>query len=141
LLKGKAAIGFALPFFFIIPSMNNRDTISWLDYTIINNPQGVAKVLTEQGYVGQMQPQTVEDLYAYSYDLIDKNGDEGTLAILNAHPEYPVFQDIFAKKTPTFNNAIGTQISEFINRSPVNKALVAVVIFAAIYYLIKKPES
>jgi hypothetical protein len=128
--------------------MNDREQISWLDYTVINNPTGVMKVVNDYGYIGPMQPQSIDDLELCALDIMNKYGDQGTIDVLKAHPEYLVFKDIFSKNPLSFNNTVGNtfpeKLSNFINRSPVNKAFVALGVFVLAYYIIsqigKKPE-
>lgn len=115
----------------------------WLDYTIENNPTGVAKILADYGYIGFMAPQSHEDLYAMAYEVIQNYGDDGVISLLKAHPEYEAFKELFTgNKTIGYKNAISdvkTRIEGFVkNLSALDQILVAMGVFLASYYFISQ---
>ena len=130
-----------LPCLFSFQTMDTREQISWLDYTILNNPQGVMKVLSDYGYNGHLQPQSYDELKICALEVIDRHGDQGTVDLLKAHPEYLVFKDILLQIPTSFRNAVGTfteKLNEFMQKNPINKALVALTVFAIAYFIITK---
>jgi hypothetical protein len=120
--------------------MANQERISWLDYTIINNPNGVMKVLSDYGFTGYMTPNSEDEMKHSALEVMDLDGDEGIKAILKAHPEYPVFKDIFECKQNKFHNAVGGSLTDKINafatKSPVNQVFIALAVFTIAYYII-----
>lgn len=120
--------------------MVNQGRITWLDYTIMSNPAGVMKVLSDYGFTGYMAPQSEAQMRASAIEIMDLDGEEGIIAIMKAHPEYAEFKDLFQKESRKFSNAIGETISDRISawvyRNPVNQGLVALAIFVAGYYII-----
>jgi hypothetical protein len=112
--------------------MNNRGQISWLDYIILNNPDGIVRILAGYGYP---EPASLEDIRLYALDFISRHGDKATVQLLKAHPEYLVFKDILSSHN-NFRNATGNfaqRFDSFLARSPLNQALVALGIFLLIY--------
>ena len=120
---------------------NQGKQINWLDYTIMGNPNGVMKVLSDHGFSGYMAPQSEAQMRQCALDVMDMHGEEGIMALMHAHPEYAAFKDLFAKESQSnnFSNAIGSELSDKINqwvyRNPVNQAIVALAVFAVGYYL------
>jgi hypothetical protein len=131
-------------FSFIFKDMENRGQISWLDYTLMNNPSGVMKVVSDYGFVGIMQPKSLDEIKLACLDIMDMYGDEGTIAILKAHPEYPVFTEILRNQNTlpnNFLNATGTlseKLTSFISKNPINQAFVALSVFVVIYYILSQ---
>lgn len=126
--------------------MGNQEQISWLDYTIISNPNGVMKVLSDYGFTGYMTPQNANQMKANAIEIMALDGDEGIIALMKAHPEYGAFKDLFSKQSNDFSNAIGEGITDKINafvyRNPINQVIVALGVFVLGYYVInslKKP--
>lgn len=126
---------------------SNNYQITWLDYTIMNNPNGVLKVLSDFGYIGMLAPQTIEQVKENSLDIIDQYGDEGVVALLKAHPEFPAFEELFSgnKYSNTYRNAIGgvaTRIDSFISKlRPIDQAFVAIGVFVAVYYMVAEVKK
>lgn len=68
--------------------------MSWLDYLIISNPQGVMKVLADYGYTGYLAPADQDEMFEACQDLIDKYGDQITAELLKNHPLFDVIAEI-----------------------------------------------
>ena len=120
--------------------------ISWLDYTINNNLNGVLKVLSEYGYIGMLAPQTLEQVKKQSIEVMNTYGDTGTVSLLKAHPEFEAFSEIFGvNENNKFNNAIGgvtSQIDSFVSRlKPINQGFLALGVFLAVYYIIQETKK
>ena len=65
-----------------------ENEITWIDYLVSSNPEGVMKVLADNGYAGYLAPQNEDELIDAIYSFIDKNGDEGIITLLKSHPLY-----------------------------------------------------
>jgi hypothetical protein len=121
---------------------NRGKQINWLDYTIMGNPNGVMKVLSDHGFTGYMAPQSEDQMRQCALDVMDTHGDEGIKALMHAHPEYAAFKDLFSEQlqSQNFNNVIGGgvsgKINEWVYRNPVNQAIVALAVFSIVYYII-----
>ena len=128
--------------------MEQDNQITWLDYCIMNNLSGVLKVLSSYGYIGMLAPQSIPEVKESSLDLMDKYGEEGTVDLLTAHPEYLVFKDIFTGSSNSgsyYNNAISgvtTKIESFVSKlKPIEQAVVAMGIFVGMYYVLKETKT
>jgi len=129
--------------------MNQENHITWLDYSINNNLNGVLKVLTDFGYTGMLAPQSVEEVKECSLDLMDQHGDEGAVELLSAHPEYKVFEELFLRNSSgyssKYHNAIGnvsTRINSFVSKlRPVDQMFVAAGIFLGAYYILQETKK
>lgn len=115
---------------------------NWLDYTINNNTAGVMNVLAGYGYVGFLQPQTMSQVKEACEELIYKYGDDAVMALLQAHPEYDAFEELFLGNTPShpkYNNALSDFTSRIENAvaklRPIDQALVAIGVFVAVHYI------
>lgn len=121
----------------------------WLDYTIENNENGVLKVLDKYGYIGYLAPQSIEDVQICAYEIIHKYGDQGVIDLLQAHPEFEAFKELFESETEypkrAYNNAIGgigTRVESFVSKlRPVNQAFVALGVFVATYYILQQVKN
>ena len=85
-------------------------TMTWLDFLIMSNPQGVMKVLSSYGYTGYLAPQDENEMYEVCLDLMDKYGDQIVIDLLKSHPMYGVISDICKEETKVtipFKNASG----------------------------------
>jgi len=123
---------------------------SWLDYTIENNLAGVLKVLASYGFIGMLEPQSIEDVREASFMIMEDYGEEGTIALLQAHPQYLVFKELFESGSMnadrrTYNNAvegITTRIDSFVSRlRPIDRVLVAAGVFVATYYVLQETKK
>lgn len=86
--------------------------LTWLDYLIISNPQGVMMVLNRYGYTGYLSPQDEDEMYEVCMDLIEKHGDQIIVEFLQSHPLYDVISDICREETKVaipFKNASGQE--------------------------------
>lgn len=119
--------------------------ISWLDYIIANNPNGLMRVLVDYGFTGYMAPQSEAEMRENAIEIIHLDGNQGVINILKAHPEYGAFQDIFEKKSLVFKNATGENydaLSAWVYKRPINQLFVALSVFVIAYYIvtqIRKP--
>jgi hypothetical protein len=128
--------------------MKDENPISWLDYTLYNNPQGVLKVLSEYGYIGILAPQSIDDARDCALELMDQYEDEGTIALLKAHPEYGAFSELFNSRLSNkskYRNAIsgvGSKIDSLVSKlTPINQAFVAIGVFVVVYYIVQETKK
>jgi len=131
--------------------MEQVNTKTWLDYTIENNLAGVLKVLASYGFIGLLEPKSIEDVREASFMVMEDYGDEGTIALLQAHPQYLVFKELFdngsmnQRSYSNYHNAIGgisTKIDSFVSKlSPIDRVLVAAGIFVAAYYVLQETKK
>lgn len=73
-----------------------NEEITWLDYTILKNPNGIMTVLAKYGYIGYLAPQNSGELKEVSLLVIQKHEDKAIIDFLRVHPDYDVI-----KETPT----------------------------------------
>jgi len=115
------------------------ENITWLDYLISSNPQGVMKVLASNGYIGYLAPVDQSEMAEVSMDLIDKKGDQAVIELLKEHPLYDVISDISRQETKItvpFKNAAGEESAVTTTIKTVNyKKLIenALVVIGAFY--------
>lgn len=69
---------------------------TWLDYTILKNPNGIMTVLARYGYIGYLAPQDTSELHEATRMLIREHEDRAIIDLLRVHPDYDVI-----KETPT----------------------------------------
>ena len=121
--------------------MYHQQHITWLDYILINNPDGLLRVLSSFGYSGYNTPQGYEDLREASLEVMDRHGDSGVTSILEAHPEYGAFKDLFAKSHTTFLNASGQGRTLFEKMKkgikPFDDIFIALSVFSLAYFIIE----
>ena len=90
------------------------EKLTWLDYLIISNPQGIMMVLNRYGYTGYLAPMDGNEMYEVCLDLIQKHGDEVIVELLKSHPLFDVIADICREETKVvvpFKNASGKESS------------------------------
>lgn len=128
--------------------MNEAGQINWLDYTLQNNPQGVLKTLSRYGYIGMLAPQSIEEAKQCALEIMDQYEDEGTVALMEAHPEYPAFHELFTDpnyRPGKFHNAvngIASKVDSFVSKlTPVNQFLVGIGVFIAVYYVLQETKK
>jgi len=94
---------------------------NWLDYTIINNEEGVLGVLRRHGCP---DPASEQELRQASYHLV-KNSEQGTIDLLREHPDVDVLSDLFKEKNnyKNFEEGNGTASTEVVNSTPENQNL------------------
>jgi hypothetical protein len=111
-------------------------TITWLDYLIASNPQGVMRVLASYGYTGYLAPQDEDEMAETCLDLMDKHGESAVIDLLKSHPLYEVIAGISREDTSiSFRNADGSQ-SVLATIKTINYRLLienALIIIGAIY--------
>jgi hypothetical protein len=84
------------------------DNMTWLDYLILSNPQGVMKVLADNGYTGYLAPQDQDEMLDCCMELMDKKGDQAVVDLLKSHPLYDVISEMSQEESKiTFKNASG----------------------------------
>jgi hypothetical protein len=89
------------------PSSN----MTWLDYLIISNPQGVMKVLAGYGYTGYLAPENEAEMYEVAHEIIEKYEDQAVIDLLKNHPLYAAIEEICTEEKKIvvpFKNASGT---------------------------------
>jgi hypothetical protein len=129
-----------------IPGVNQNNQVepskkmTWLDYLIISNPQGVMHVLDHYGYTGYLAPQDEEEMYEVCLDLMDKHGDPIVVDLLKSHPLYDVISDICKEETKItipFKNASGedSQIVTTIRTINFKKLAEDALIIIGAFYL------
>ena len=120
--------------------MAQGSQITWLDYIIMQNPSGIMKVLSDHGYTGYLLPQNEQEMKDASLDLMDQFGDNGVIALLKAHPEYPVLLDLAGKKS-RYNNFTGImpKVESFVSKlTPIDQIFVALGVFMVTHYLLSQ---
>jgi len=124
--------------------VNNK---TWLDYTIENNLSGVLKVLAGYGFIGMLEPQSIEDVRESCFIVMEDYGEDGVVALLQVHPQYLVFKELFESGSANaslnkYRNAIGgvsAKIDSFASKlSPIDRILVATGVFVATYYIFQQ---
>lgn len=108
-------------------------TISWLDYTVLNNPNGVMLVLAKYGYVGWMAPEGMAEVYEATHMLIQRYGDSAIEDLLRAHPDYDMIRSLPAIDNPTAYRGFTGDIIPEKNRS----LMIAAGVFLAAYLIFK----
>lgn len=108
--------------------------LSWLDYLILSNPQGVMKVLAGYGYTGYLAPQNENEMLDACMGLMDKYGEQAVVDLLKSHPLYDVFSDLSTQeRSVSFQNASGDSITTIIKtidyRSLINNAFIIIGAF------------
>ena len=79
--------------------------ITWLDYILLNNPDGIRNVLSSYGY--PVNNLGYDQAKQAAFDVMDRYGDKGIISLLQAHPEYGVFKDLFLSHSDSFLNGTG----------------------------------
>jgi len=115
--------------------------LSWLEYTVISNPNGVMLVLAKYGYMGWMAPQDMQELLEATQVLIERYGDQAVEDLIRVHPDYDIIRSMPAKKGgfSNFFNATDTEGSispEKLFDKLDRRIFVAAGIFLLAYILI-----
>ena len=98
-------------------SVNQQREFTWLDYTILKNPNGVMAVLSKYGYIGYLAPQSNNELIEVSQLLIQKYEDKAIIDLLRVHPDYEVI-----KGTPVEGYQVENEVSNNFSNFTENKA-------------------
>lgn len=110
--------------------------ITWLDYLIASNPQGVMRVLASYGYTGYLAPQDEDEMAETCLDMMDKHGEQAVIDLLKSHPLYDVIAGISQEETKiSFRGADGS-MSVISTIKTINYRLLlenALIIIGAIY--------
>lgn len=123
--------------------MEDMRNITWLDYTLQKNPQGVLKVLADYGYIGMLAPQSIDQAKQFALEVMDQYDDEGIIALMKVHPEYSAFEELFSAKSGYRNAVTGVtgKIDAFVSRlSPIDQMLVATGVFLGMYYILQQSK-
>jgi hypothetical protein len=112
--------------------------LTWLDYLILSNPQGVMKVLNSYGYTGYLAPADEDEMIEACLDIMDKYGDQAVIDLLKSNPIYDVIAGISTEETKVsipFFNATGDGTVFATIRTINYKALIekALIIIGAFY--------
>ncbi len=118
-------------------------TITWLDYLIISNPQGVMKVLAGYGYTGYLAPQNENEMYEVCLELMDKYNDQAVIDLLKSSPLYDTIVGICQEETTVnvqFKNATGDVSSIITTIKTINYVKLAenILIIIGVIYLAEK---
>ena len=119
-----------------------NEQITWLDYILLSNPDGVLKVLSKYGYTGYNDQMGYDQARAASLEIMDRYGERGIIDLLRAHPEYEAFSDLFARShSPFFNATNDTGSMSLFNRmrkglKPFDDLFVALSVFSLAYFII-----
>ena len=104
------------------PSYNEE--ITWLDYTILKNPNGIMTVLSKYGYIGYLAPQNSSELKEVSLLVIQKHEDKAIIDFLRVHPDYDVIKetprDGYYTKNEMFDNFTEIENNTTTNKKRVN---------------------
>lgn len=79
--------------------------MSWLQYTVINNPQGVMAVLNRYGYLGYLAPQDIGELLEAAQHFIERYDDVAVEELLRVHPDWDIIRQVPGDSG--YMNAIG----------------------------------
>jgi hypothetical protein len=123
------------------PEPENEPGLTWLDYIILTNPQGVMKVLASKGYTGYLAPQDEEEMMDCCLELMDKEGDQAVVDLIKSHPLYEVIAEISQEdvglKNP-FRSATGDSVIATIKTIDYKKLIENVLIIVGAFYLAGK---
>ena len=118
---------------------NNNQQITWLDYILLNNPDGIRNVLAGYGYstngLGYNQAKQA------AFDVMDRHGEKGIISLLQAHPEYSAFKDLFSHYNNSFFNTTDDPDPGLIRKmrstvKPFDDIFIALSVFTLAYYII-----
>ena len=112
--------------------------ITWLDYILLNNPDGIRNVLASYGYsvdIGYDQARQA------AFDVMDRHGEKGIVSLLQAHPEYDAFKDLFSSRNISFFNTTDDSEPGLISKmrstvKPFDDIFIALSVFTLAYYII-----
>ena len=110
--------------------------MSWLEYTVLSNSQGVMLVLSKYGYIGWMAPQDISELLEASLDLIDRFGDRAVEDLLRAHPDFDIIRQVPGRNYTNFHSATGDGITEKLFSTIDRRIVFAAGVFLLAYILI-----
>jgi hypothetical protein len=112
------------------------ENISWLDYIIASNPQGVMKVLAGYGYTGYLAPQDEGEMMEACQGLMSKYGESAVVDLLKSHPLYDAIAEISSSdKKVSFKNATGDSVIAIIKTINYQSLLENALIIIGAFYL------
>lgn len=113
--------------------------LTWIDYLVASNPQGVMKVLANYGYIGYLAPQDETEMTEVAYDLVSKQDDQAVIDLLKVHPLFDVISDICKEETVVkvpFRNASGeTSFFTTINTINYSKLIENLLLIVGIFFV------
>ena len=102
--------------------------INWLDYTIMKNPEGVMKVLADNGYTGYLAPVNMQELHEACIIFMDKSPEENTVELLMAHPDIEILLLLAGKTKKKSINESEEEIVGSTNKDTLNKDTLKAII-------------
>ena len=119
------------------------ENLTWLDYIIISNPQGVMKVLAGYGHVGYLAPRDSDEMIQACMDLLDRHGDQAVIDLLKSNPLYDLISEMSKEETKItvpFRNASGGESLITKTITSINFKLLAenVLIVLGAFYIAGK---
>jgi hypothetical protein len=109
------------------------EDLTWLDYIILSNPQGVMKVLAGYGYTGYLAPRDNQEMIEACQELMDKYGEAAVIDLLKSHPLYDAISEVASSDGKLFKNATGDSIISIIKtinyQSLIENALIIIGAF------------
>ena len=83
-----------MPFALFLFNRKKKISMTWIDYIISQNPQGILRVIYKHG---GFAPLNYEEIPAAVEMLIQEQGDEVIEDILKEHPDYNIIVELEAK--------------------------------------------
>jgi hypothetical protein len=122
------------------PDNFEGEKLTWLDYIILSNPQGVMKVLNAYGYTGYLAPQNEDEMIDACMDIMDKYEDQAVIDLLKSNPIYDLVKDLSSEESKigiSFKNASGEDGTVFATIRTINykKLLENVLIIIGAFYV------
>lgn len=119
--------------------MYSNQQITWLDYILLNNPDGIRNVLSNHGY--SVNNLGYDQARQAAFDVMDRYGDKGIISLLQAHPEYNAFKDLFSNYNNSFLNTTDDPEPGLIKKmrstvKPFDDIFIALSVFTLAYYII-----
>jgi len=123
--------------------MKQQEKISWIDYIISNNPNGVMQVLNSYGYTGYLAPKDINELHEAVRLLIKEKGDEAVESLLKKHPDYEILKDIYIRNKNNDgklnnNNELINKINGLNKNNKVKNILDWIIVGGIIYLILKR---
>ena len=112
-----------------------KKPITWLDYTVMSNPNGVMLVLAKYGFIGWMAPQDPNELYEAACNLIQQYGDQGVEDLLRAHPDFEIIRQI--PQTSQYKGFIDSLFNNVVDKTPSKNIIIAGAFFLLAYLILR----
>jgi hypothetical protein len=118
------------------PLHGGSQELSWLDYILLSNPQGVMKVLSSYGYTGYLAPQDQDEMMEVCQELMSKYNEQAVIDLLKSHPLYDTIAEISSQnKQVSFKNATGDSVIAIIKTINYQSLLENALIIIGAFYL------